>query len=173
MRALVHSAGGGGPRGGSATTDHLTIAGVVPGRPTVVEVWAPWCTACGAMRSDFEAVAAEHDVDVVLVDASQTPDIAEALGVRATPTIIGYSAAGEVVRLTGRRTRAELASVFAAAAAGGDSDTAQQVRTRDATLRIGTGVALVVAGLATGPSWPLVAIGAAIGAIAAVAASRS
>lgn len=127
--------------------------------PTLVEVWAPWCSACRAMRRDFESVAAAYRgrVRVERLDASQGADT---LGVRATPTLIGYVGDDEVFRVAGRRTRRELEELFEQLSEG--SAAARSWSATDVVVRLGAGTVLAVIGLLAGPAWPLVAIGAAV-----------
>ncbi len=130
-------------------------------KPTVVEVTAPWCGECRAMGPVIETVAISHPaVDFRVIDVSADPDAAAALGVKGTPTLIGYANGEELFRSTGRRTRAELESMFRSVAGDG---TAPVVGRGDVLLRGGTGVALIVLGLVAGPAWPLVGIGIAVG----------
>jgi len=61
--------------------------------PRLVEVWAPWCSACKAMEDDLLAVADRFDGSVKLerVNAADQPDVVDQLGVMGTPTLIGFS----------------------------------------------------------------------------------
>lgn len=126
--------------------------------PTVVEVRAPRCPACSAMERDIKDVAARsaNTVAFIQVDASTDPEAASSLGVRSTPTIIGYRNGSEVYRSVGRLTSAELTSVFDGVAGRG---TLPRLGFRDMVIRIGAGVVIIALGLATGPTWPLVGIG--------------
>ena len=75
--------------------------------------------------------------------------------------MIGYSNGEEVFRSTGRRTSAELDSMFEAVAA---EDVPQPVLGNgDRVLRVGAGAALITLGLVSGPVWPLVGIGTVVG----------
>ena len=129
-------------------------------RPTIVEVWAPSCSECRAMEHDLETVAAEFAGRVTLekIDASRETATADALGVMATPTLVGLAGDGGVFRYTGRRSRSELVELFTSLASG---DVAVGVGRQDAMLRLGAGIALLGVGWLTGPAWPLVAAGAA------------
>lgn len=139
--------------------------------PVVVQVVAPWCTACKAMRPSFDAVAADFvgNVDVVTLDAAVDDHAAATLGVMGTPTIIGVRDGREVLRFTGRRTPAELREIFESVAGG---DAPSTVGRQDAYLRLGAGGALVGIGLAVGPAWPLVAIGGGLLGVGAYSLRR-
>lgn len=133
----------------------------IPETPTIIEVWAPWCAECKAMQPSVDSVAAEYpDVDLVMLNTVELPDEAAALGVRGTPTLIGYRGGREVFKETGRRTPAELRLLFASVSSGWSSPAVGRV---DIVVRFGAGLVLTVLGLASGPSWILVVVGAAVG----------
>jgi len=119
------------------------------------------------MRPDLDVVAGEFAgyVDVVSVDVSLEPEVAQSMAARATPTLIGVRDGSEVVRHTGRLTRAELGDLFQSVA---DGEPVAWLGRRDLFLRETTGLALVVAGVFAGPAWPLVLIGGIIMALSFV-----
>lgn len=129
--------------------------------PMVVEVWAPTCSACRAMQPDVDDVVAEYGdrVGFRAVNAAVEPDLVRSLGVKATPTLIGFRDGVEVFRVAGRRSLGELRGLFDAAA--GTADPGNVGRT-DTALRVGAGGVLATAGLLAGPAWPLVVIGGAV-----------
>ena len=106
-------------------------------------------------------VAATHpDVEVDRVDASGDSTRARALGIKATPTLVGIVDGDETGRLTGRRGRDDIERLFVAVASRTGPPPASRT---EGLLRAATGVLLALVGVLTGPSWPLVAVGAAIG----------
>jgi thioredoxin-like negative regulator of GroEL len=131
----------------------------IPQGPTVVEVRTPWCHACAAMEPHLREVAAKHDgeVELVRIDASDDPDAASALGIRGTPTLIGYRNGEEVFRSVGRLTAHELDQLFTSVGRG---SAPPRLGMQSVVIRVGAGVALMAVGLASGPVMPLVAIGA-------------
>ena len=130
--------------------------------PTLVQVVAPHCAECRAMQPDLDAVAGEFgSVDLVVVDATERPDVTRELRVLGTPTLIAVRNGQELARFTGRRTRNELREMFSAVAAG-DPGSLPRFGRGDRTVWTVAGAAMAVAGLAMGPAWPLVAIGAAV-----------
>ena len=141
-------------------------------RPTVIEVWAPHCSACRAMQPDLDAAADRFggSVDTVLVNAADDPAAAAALGARGTPTLIGVRDGGEVFRHVGRRTAAELDALFREVMGDG---AATGVGGSDVVIRVAGGLALGAVGLVAGPVWPLVGVGAGIVAISLAVWRRS
>lgn len=127
--------------------------------PTLIEVWAPWCSACRAVEPDLLAVAESRQGEVVLqrVDASTDQSRARDLGVLGTPSFVGIKDGREVFRRTGRQSRTEIEDMFEALA----NDVHLQPRRRDneSVLAVAAGAVLVVAGMLTGPSFPLAIIG--------------
>ena len=114
------------------------------------------------MKPDLDAVAGEFDaVDLVVVDATERPDEVADLRVLGTPTLIAIRNGEELARFTGRRTRSELRELFTQTAQG-DPGALPRLARGDRLVWTVAGVAVAVAGLATGPLWILVAAGAAV-----------
>jgi thiol-disulfide isomerase/thioredoxin len=142
----------------------------IPENPTILEVWAPWCAECKAMQPSVDSIAAEYpEVDLVMVNAAERRDDAAGLGVRGTPTLIGYSGGRELFRETGRRTSVELQLLFESVASGSVSPAVSRV---DVALRFGAGAVLAALGLASGPSWILVVAGVSAGLFGYLAMRR-
>jgi thioredoxin 1 len=137
--------------------------------PTLIEVMTPHCVECRAMQPDLDAVAEQHadSVDLVVVDATKEPDRVSALRVLGTPTLIAVSEGMEVARFTGRRSRAELTDLFSAVAAGEAASVASISRGDLIVWAIG-GAVLAGAGLLSGPSWILVALGVGLAGYASL-----
>jgi thioredoxin 1 len=129
--------------------------------PTVVEIRTPQCSACAAMEPHLQAVAEQHAgaVDFIQVDASVDPGTAAELGVRGTPTLVGFRDGVEVVRTVGRLSSSELDQLFTSVADGTEPP---RPGMRDAAFRIVAGLGVVAVGALAGPAWPLVAIGAVV-----------
>ncbi len=130
-------------------------------RPTVVEVVSPWCHECRAMEPSIKAVAGEYQqvVDLVTIDIASDPETARELGVKGTPTIIGFAGTEETFRHTGQLSLPQLEDLF------GSLSRREKPTLRggtDLVVRLGTGTILIALGLATGPSWILVAVGGAV-----------
>ena len=128
--------------------------------PTLVEVWAPWCSTCRDVEPDVATAAAARAGKVRLerVDASTDPDRGRDLKVMATPTFIGFRDGAEVFRRTGRPTRADLDSMFDALAEG--SQPPRMPRRTEAMLSSASGAVLLVAAVVTSSIVPLGVVGA-------------
>lgn len=129
--------------------------------PSIVEIRTPQCHACAAMEPHLQAVAEQHagSVEFIQIDASVDPGTAADLGVRGTPTLIGFRDGVEVVRTVGRLSSSELDGLFTSVAHG---TAPPRLGMRDAVIRIVAGVGVAAVGLLAGPAWPLVAIGAIV-----------
>lgn len=135
--------------------DHASV-------PTLVEVWAPTCSACKAMEPDMREVSARYagTVRFERIDAAADPHAVAGLGVLGTPTLIGYVDGDEVYRATGRRTRPELEAVFDDLAAGAAPRSGPS--RSDLVLRFGAGAVLIAVGALVTGAWPLMAVGGAV-----------
>jgi hypothetical protein len=108
----------------------------------------------------LDSVSADHpEVALTMINAAEEPEKATALGVRGTPTLIGYSNGEEVFRSTGRRTVTELRQIFDAVA---DGTPPPRVGASDIALRVGSGAVLIAIGFVSGPAWVLIGAGALV-----------
>jgi thioredoxin len=62
----------------------------------LVDFYMPSCGPCRMMEPKLKAIAAEEEVVLIKIDASENPELAVQYGVRKAPTILVVSA-GEVV----------------------------------------------------------------------------
>lgn len=91
------------------------------GRPTVVDLWAPWCGPCQMFRPIFEEVAANWEgiVRFGTCNVDENPNITLLLQVRAIPTMVAFGIDGsEVDRLVGVPSRARFDAFVGELAAG-------------------------------------------------------
>lgn len=124
------------------------------------------------MERDLTDVAARYQGSVRFerLDVDADPDGARRLEVRVTPTLIGYVGDEEVYRATGRQARSDLDAAFAALAA--HEAPSPGAPRADVWLRAGAGVALVIAGVVAGGTWPLILVGGTVAASAAMPIAR-
>jgi len=75
-------------------------------RPVVVDLWAPWCAPCRAMEPAFRQVSQKYagQVDVLKINADESPEVLKSLGVMSIPTVIGFANGKEILRRTGMQS---------------------------------------------------------------------
>ena len=68
-------------------------------KPTVIDMWAPWCGPCQQFGPIFEAVATElsDKYTFAKVNVDDAPKIAQRFGVMSIPTVIVLSTSGDVI----------------------------------------------------------------------------
>jgi thioredoxin len=88
--------------------------------PIIVDLWAPWCAPCRAMEPAFKQVSSEFTgkVRVLKINADDSPEVLNHLGVMGIPTVVAYSGGREVMRRSGMQQPDALRVVFEAAASG-------------------------------------------------------
>jgi thioredoxin len=86
-------------------------------KPMIVDLWAPWCGPCRAMEPAFKQVSQKYsgEVDVLKINADDSPDVLKALKVMGIPTVIGFAGGKEILRRTGTQSVAGLELLFEAA----------------------------------------------------------
>jgi thioredoxin len=93
-------------------------------QPVLVDIWAPWCAPCVALKPVLERVAEQlaGRVKVLTLNADENLETVTRFGVRALPTVLLFDRGALVDRLTGAhpidRYLALLAPVLEARAAG-------------------------------------------------------
>ena len=132
-------------------------------RPIIVDLWAPWCAPCRAMGPAFQQVSQKYkgQVDVLRINADNSPEVLKALGVMGIPTVVGFANGKIILRRTGMQSAAALDILF-------DSTLHQRKPAIippapiDRLIRSGSGLALLALGWFYGHSILLMAIGAVL-----------
>jgi thioredoxin 1 len=127
--------------------------------PIVVEFWAEWCGPCRAMAPQLQSTekAFEGKVQLVRVNADESPEILRELNVMGIPTVIGYASGKQVARKTGYMGEPELMAFFEAVEKGESPVFQRSLMTR--IIYLVAGAALIVAGVSGGTSWLLIVLG--------------
>jgi len=128
-------------------------------RPVVVDIWAPWCMPCRAIAPSLESLGGQFDgrVDYWKVNADESLDLVQSLGVRSIPTVIAFRGGQEVARRIGAQPKIALGELFEAALTGAvqfEPGLAPLQR----MLRLIAGVGLLILGWQAGPSIILLAV---------------
>ena len=132
-------------------------------RPIIVDLWAPWCKPCRAMEPAFKQASAKFtgQVDVLKINADESPDVLKSLKVMSIPTVIGFANGKEIVRRTGMQSTAGLEATFDAALHQ-RKPLVMPPAPVDRLVRSVAGVAVIVTGWFVGRSVILMAIGAVL-----------
>lgn len=92
--------------------------------PVLVDCVATWCGTCRLLAPVVRSIAetvAPH-VKVVTLDAEQSPQRTESLGVRGLPTFVLFDGGQEVARLNGSQTKQSLLEALAPWLPASDTD---------------------------------------------------
>jgi len=131
--------------------------------PLVVEFWAPWCGPCRVMAPAFERVAQKYagQVTVVRINADDSPEVVQALGILGIPTVLGFKDGREVFRRVGLQSESALNQLFAALVQG-RVDVGNSLGMTERLLRLVSGTALLAWGWFNESSVILMVVGAGL-----------
>ena len=129
-------------------------------RPVVVDLWAPWCGPCKAVKPHLERLAQEYAgrVDLWEINADDNQELVQKLKVYGIPTLIGYDNGKEVVRYVGVKPRNELTSLFESLSTG-SVPIPNGLSSLDRFIRLIFGSIVIGMGWMNGYNWLLLLLG--------------
>ena len=129
-------------------------------RPVVVDLWAPWCGPCKAVKPHLERLAQEYAgrVDLWEINADDNQELVQKLKVYGIPTLIGYDNGKEVVRYVGVKPRNELTSLFESLSTG-SVPIPNGLSSLDRVIRLIFGSIVIGMGWMNGYNWLLLLLG--------------
>jgi thioredoxin len=132
-------------------------------RPLIIDLWAPWCGPCRAMEPAFQQVSQKYagQVDVVKINADDSPEVLSSLGVMGIPTVLGYAGGRQILRRTGMQS-AEALDILFDAVLHQRQPAILPPAPADRIIRTAAGAALLILGWLTSHSWIIMAIGAVV-----------
>ena len=129
-------------------------------KPLVVDLWAPWCKPCRAMEPGFNEVSAKYQgkVDIVRINADESPEVLRHLGVMSIPTMVGFASGKEILRRTGFQSTNAIDNFFEATL-NQKKPAIMPIAPVDRLLRVLIGIALLLTGWFTGKTIWLMVLG--------------
>ncbi len=133
-------------------------------RPVVIDLWAPWCAPCRAMEPAFEQVGQKYagQVDVLKINADESPEVLRSLRVMSIPTVIGFAGGEEIIRKIGLQSAEGLAAMFDATLHQRKAEVVIPPAPINRLSRSVVGLTLLALGAFYGPSLLLMALGAIV-----------
>ncbi len=78
-------------------------------KPTVVDVWAPWCGPCKMLTPTIEQLANEsEDIRFVKLNSDDNQELSAAMGVRGIPTLVLFDKGEVVASRTGVASKTQI-----------------------------------------------------------------
>lgn len=123
-------------------------------RATIIDLWAPWCGPCKAMKPAFDKLSEEYGdrARVLAVNADESSEVLQKLQVFAIPTVVVFRGGNEIARRKGAQSESDLRAFFEAVIEGRELP-AMNNRTR--FMRIAAAVAAVLFSFRLDPAWPM------------------
>ena len=133
-------------------------------RPVILDVGAPWCPPCRAIRPTLARLAEEYRgrVDLWELNADEAPELVRGFGIVGIPTLVVFHQGKESGRRTGAQPEPALRELFLAAEQGA-APPARHLAAPDRWLRGGAAAGLAVLGLAKGSTWWLLVAAGLVG----------
>lgn len=84
------------------------------GDKVIVDFWAKFCGPCKIMKPIFDKLASDNEteVEIYTMDVEENRDFAMSLGIRAVPTIKGFSNGKEIYSQPGAKMEDEIKEII-------------------------------------------------------------
>ncbi len=130
-------------------------------RPTIIDLWAPWCGPCKAMKPTFDSLSEEYGdrARVLAVNADESAEVLQSLHVFAIPTVVVFRGGTEIARRKGAQSETNLRGLFEAVVEGREIPV---MSSRVRFLRIAAAVAAALLSVRMDPAWPMQIVAAVL-----------